>query len=246
MRFFDTNCMLGPNLGPKLPVEKAEKLVALMDDYEIERAVVYHSTARFYHPREGNERLLREIEPHRERLLPCLVLLPTATEEIGSIGEVECLLNRSGAVAVRLFPTEHNFSLDEWCVGDLFSLLEERMLPLILEHGQQGIGEIRGICNRHPNLPVILSMTGYRTLRTLYALFRDCPNFRIEISTFLVFQGIEEIVRLFGPEKLLFGTRMPNQPPGAAIMRLLYAGVDQVAKEAIAFENARKIFPGGE
>jgi len=244
MRFFDVNCMVGPNLGPKLPLERAADLVSLMGDYGIEKALVYHSTARFYHPREGNEALLREIEPFRERLLPCLVLLPTITGELGKGGDIARLLEESGAAAVRLFPAEHNFSLDEWCVGDLLSLLEERGLPLILEHGQQGFGEIRAICQKHPKLPVILSTTGYRTSRTLYALLRDCPNFRIEISTFLVFRGIEEVVALFGPEKLLFGTRIPHQPPGAAMARVLYAEIDEQAKRAIAFENAAQILVG--
>ena len=244
MRFFDANCMLGPNISPKLPIETAAALLALMDDYGIERAVVYHSAARFYHPREGNDALLREIGPHKGRLLPCLVLLPTTTGETGSIRKVKRLLDESEAVAVRFFPTEHNFCLDEWCVGDLLSLLEERSIPLILEHGQQGIGEIRAICERHPNLPVILSVTGYRTTRTLYALFRDCPNFHIEISTFLVFRGLEDVVRRFGPGKLLFGTRVPHQPPGAAMARILYAEIDEKAKKAIAFDNARRLFEG--
>ncbi|HIE08829.1 MAG TPA: hypothetical protein EYP65_03160 [Armatimonadetes bacterium] len=117
MRFFDVNCMLGPNMGRELPIERGDELLALMDDYGIEKATVYHSTARFYHPREGNEVLMREIEPHKRRLLPCLVLLPTTTGETGSIEEVDRTIEETSAVAVRLFPAEHNFSLDDWCVG---------------------------------------------------------------------------------------------------------------------------------
>lgn len=78
----------------------------------------------------------------------------------------------------------------------------------------------------------------------LYGLFRDCPNFHIEISTFLSFRGVEDIVRRFGPEKLPFRTRVPHQPPGSAVARILYAEVDEEAKGAIAFGNAERIFGG--
>ena len=52
------------------------------------------------------------------------------------------------------------------------------------------------------------------------------------------------MVRRFGPGRLLFGTRTPHQPPGAAMARVLYAEIDEKAKEAIAFENAERLLCG--
>jgi predicted TIM-barrel fold metal-dependent hydrolase len=80
--------------------------------------------------------------------------------------------------------------------------------------------------------------------RNLYPLLERHSNLYLETSTYMVHRGIEEFVRLFGAERLLFGSRYAAYAPGAAVAGLMYAEISDRNRRLIAGDNARRLLRG--
>ncbi|MCK4337632.1 MAG: hypothetical protein KAX11_06795, partial [Candidatus Aminicenantes bacterium] len=82
MKFFDANCCLG-KLSVPLPkcLESTADLVLAMKKAGVEKALVYHSYSKEYHPAVGNQKLLEEITG-LDSLYACWTLLPDQTAEM--------------------------------------------------------------------------------------------------------------------------------------------------------------------
>ena len=129
----------------------------------------------------------------------------------------------------------------------LFSLLDEMHMPVLIEgRGLSGSLEsyfphIFELAGRYKNVDIVLLTVGYRNLRTIYGLFDKRPNIYIDTSTFITFRGIEDVVRYYGSERILFGTRMPFIEGGVSVGRLTYADLEASDKENIAYRNILRL-----
>ena len=246
LRFFDSNCVIGrrsirrfgnPGEGEFYSISD---LLAEMDYSGIDEALVYHALAKEYSPMFGNRMLMDEIKDY-PRLHPCWVVMPEGTGEMPQPEALvkEMLDNR--VKAVRIFPSEHSFSLSDWSMGKLFTELEKHGIVAIIEIEQIGWDGLHSLCSRYPNLPVIITNLGYRINRLLYPLLEKFKNLYVETSVYQIHKGVEEICRRFGAEKLIFGTKMPFFAPGPALSMINYSLISEEDKNKIANGNLKKL-----
>ncbi|MDX1548570.1 MAG: hypothetical protein R3247_16360 [Rhodothermales bacterium] len=109
-RYLDCHASLGMH-GPtdaRVPWRLPE-LLADLRHAGIHGALVYHWLAREYDPGYGNHALLGEIADHRDRLVPCWVLLPHHTGEMAPGPEVVRAMQAHGVRAARMFPRRHRY-----------------------------------------------------------------------------------------------------------------------------------------
>ncbi|MCD6131414.1 MAG: amidohydrolase family protein [Candidatus Hydrothermae bacterium] len=238
--FFDANAMLGRWPTEKLAFYRVDDLVKRMDYVGIKKALVYHSLAQFYDPMSGNRTLMEEIKGY-DQLYGCWVLVPPFTSEIGTVDGIIAGMREDNVRAIRFFPKEHGFKLTPWNMGELLSALEEKSVPVFIDSDQVELGDIQRLCKAYPQLPVVLTRPGYRGVRMLYALLAQYQNFYLELSSFLLYRGVEEIVEKFGAEKILFGSGMPIQDPAGAVTKLRYAEIGEEAKGMIAHQNLERL-----
>jgi predicted TIM-barrel fold metal-dependent hydrolase len=238
--FFDANAMLGRWPTEKLAFYQVEDLVKRMDYVGINKALVYHSLAQLYDPMSGNKILMEEIEGYNQ-LYGCWVLVPPFTPEIGTVDEIMAKMKENNIQAIRLCPKEHGFKLTPWNTGELLTALEQKRVPLFIDGDQVELGNIQSLCETYPQLPVVLTRSGYRGVRMLYALLAQYQNFHLELSSFLLYRGLEEVVEKFGAQCILFGTGMPIQDPAGAVTKLRYADITEEAKEMIAHRNLERL-----
>jgi hypothetical protein len=249
MEFFDVNCMIGEWGFENLHFKTAGELSEEMDRLRIYKALVFDSRAWLYDPKTGNDILIGEINGY-ERLVPVMVLASLVENEFGGVNHLYDYMEKTGAGAVRLFPNDHNYTLNLWNVSKLFSMLNEIRLPVFLEcRPLEGsidnmYGQIYDIAKFYRDIPIVLLSSGYRSLRILYELFANCQNIHIDTSTFIAYRGIEDIVKNFGAERILFGTRMPFMEGGVSVGRLIYADITQEDRESIASGNILKLLQG--
>ncbi|MBT9138974.1 MAG: hypothetical protein DDT31_01554 [Syntrophomonadaceae bacterium] len=242
VKFFDANSWLGePVPGSLIKIKVPEttaEILEVMNNYGIEKAVVADSLG-FYNAAYGNERLLKEIGKN-ERLYAAAILLPDGTEELGRLSDYLSFLISHKVVMVKLFPKVHNFVLSDYCSGSLLRLLEERRIPVTLWHTQTEWNEIDRLCKTYPQLPIIIEGVARKLFydtRIFYPLLAKHQNLFLESHNLTDYLGLDDIVRKFGAEKVIFGTFIPENDPEAALMPIVYGNFTLKEKQMIASGN---------
>lgn len=242
LSFFDSNCVIGrrsirrSGYHNEAEFYKVDDLLFEMDYSGIGSALVYHSLAKEYDPMTGNMLLMDEIKNYKQ-LHPCWVVMPNGTKEIP---EPEQLINEmlsQNVRAVRIFPSDHLFSLSDWCSGELMKELEKHEIVVIVEIDQIGWEGLYSFASHYPRLPIIVTNLNYRVNRYLYPILERCKNLYVEISGYQIHKGLEAICARFGAGRLIFGTRMPYFTPGPALTMVNYLLTNDTDKEMIAGGN---------
>ncbi len=247
---FDVNVSLGPlpQRPPGAPTDAAG-LLALLDAYDIGRALVCHTVAKWHHPTDGNERLLRAIDGE-PRLVPCWVVMPGATGEVPPEAEQVAQLLAAGARAARLCPKTHGLLLEPWVIAPLAQALAAKRVPLLLDFDNAHYSEprhwdfITWLLMDFPDLPVILLRQSHAEFRVIYPLLERAPNLYVETSYLGGHSSLIELVERFGAERFIFGTGLPLFEPALPITTLSYGGLEPAARAAIAGQSLQRLLDG--
>lgn len=231
MRIVDVSTMIGPWPLQQLEFETAEGLLEKMDFYGISEAYVYSSYAVKVSPLDGNYMLMDAIQGYEDRLKPCWVAVPTWDMEHDR--KLEDELKKYNVKIVRLFPNNQSFSLESWICSDVYEMLQRNRIPLLLNSPDVSWNQLHAICAEYPDMPVILSQVEYQKNRILYKLLEKHPNLYLDVSTYYVYDGVEDIVKRFGAGRMLFGSRMPFTEAGAPLGMTLLADISDQEKEEI-------------
>ena len=248
LRFFDCNAYFGPR-KLQLPgsFSTKDELIAHMESYGIEKALVSHAFARELDPTEGNARLMNEIE-NDANFAPVWVVLPHHTGEFPEPKKLIKMLKEQNVRAVTMFPNAANyfFSMEEWNCGELYDALEKARIPLFIAYPQIDpfLNGLNALLEAHPKLPVVLTNSNYRIARNAYPLLKKHKNLYLETFGFKAQDGIEEVCKLFGAERLIFGSGMPESSGAAAVTMITYANISFEEKQMIASGNLEKLLGG--
>ncbi len=243
LNFLDCNCSIGRVGHPLLlDIPDVAGLKREMAAAGVDRALVYHTVARFGDPVTGNSMLMREIAGD-PALDPVWVVLPPHTGEMPGPEKLVKDLRRGGVKAVRMYPgrPRHGFSLSAWCAGEVLEALAAARIPLMLDLEDVTWDEVFALLDGFKGLPLIITNCSYRHTRFLYPLLGKFGTLFVEMSRFLGAGAIEDLVGRFGARPLLFGTNMPAYTGTAAVAMLTYADIDRRDKEAIAGGNLRRL-----
>jgi predicted TIM-barrel fold metal-dependent hydrolase len=215
--YFDCNGEIGIRrvINPGSFYE-TEELLRKMDYYGIGEALVHHSLAEGYHPQTGNARLMDEIKDI-PRLHPVWVAMPHFTGEFPAPDALREAMKENGVKAVRMFPQTHGYSVSDWICGPLFDMLATYRVPLFIGSDQITPDNLHSVMVNHPALTVVLTHIHYNNTRNLYALLSNFKNLHLETIGFKPLEGIEDVCKKFGAERLIFGTGAPLYSGGAAV-----------------------------
>ena len=252
--FFDCNTQIGVTGRPGPGgFSTVDGLIRRMDAVGIAEAIVHHVAA--VGRSAGNHRMLEEIAGEA-RLRGCWVLPPH--HEIDFL-DAEALVGEMLAHGVHVARTEppyyHADVLADWACGGLLAALESHRVPLLL--GGTRLGRhpddtrsafsaqgVYDICQRHPDLPVVILHLNWSATRLVVPLLRTCPNLHVEISYYSAHRGLEFLAQRFGSERILFGTGVPTTGPGAPLALVTYAALADEERQLIAGGSIRRLLAG--
>jgi len=246
LAFLDSNLRIGrpkvPEFGERFDLETLRQRMAR---YDIQGGVVSSFAGADYGPEWGNAQLLDALTG--TGLWAGVILTPEMfdPEAAGRAALADAI--RRGARLARLFPKSYNFTLRLWCSGALLQALADSRLPLVLWHTETSWDEIRGVCESHPDLPVVVEGTPQKILyhtRVIYPLLERCPNLLLELHFLVGYLGIEDLVRRFGARRLVFGSYLPVFDPNAALMQVTHARIPDADKVWIAHRNLDELITG--
>jgi len=251
--FFDLNGVLGTPIfdsdsGAYSGYRSVETLLADMDYFGLDYALVSHFRCLYGNPMRGNELLVREIRDSQgaERLFPCWVLLPGSTGEVPSGENLGRALRENGVRAVRLAFGPYNLPAADWAFRDLMKVLEDSGILTILQFPTLGVAVperedpflemLDRLLSRHSSLDIV---TGGR-LRGLYPLMERYDNLYLSTEWDSHPDLVEDVCRKFSSDRLLFATpysENARENSGLPLLTITYAGVSQAEKRRIAGEN---------
>ena len=240
MKFFDCNVCFGAAMRPALKQkETAEELLEEMDFCQIDEALVFHAASRDDFPGTGN-RLASEATAKHERLHACWAILPPQTEELAATTEEFFAdMRKHGVWALRAFPTEHRYQLNDTTFHDLFDGMEAAHVPLLVP-GDWPM--VERLLRDRPNLTVIATQpSSHGQDRMFRPLIERFPNFYVDTTQSECDGGIAAFCNKYGPRRLLYGSGFPEHPMGAGMLAILHADISDRERELIAAGNLTRL-----
>jgi len=251
LRFFDAEMGVGRSGLGYAATETGAELLAVMDRYGIERALVYDRGSHESGVFDEFEFVLGFCRASA-RLEPAIPVVPPACGEQPGPDELVRLILERGVKAVRACPAAHHFRFDPFSMGRLLGPLEEHRIPVLYvsmhvrDHPwlhAPGWEDIRAVAAAFPELPLVVVYTGMLQGRRLLPVLEGCPNVRVDL-TCASFQFVEHVVERFGSERLVLASHFPCEDPGLYTSWLNYANVSGEAREAMAHGNLERLVEG--
>jgi hypothetical protein len=247
VKFFDANCRIGRGNRPAPGgIESADDLLRELDEFGIERALVHGTEAKLYDPVVGNKLLMQDVAAF-DRLEPCWVAPPPDARGPLDVAEYMDGAVQAGVRAVRVYNAaeiSYGYPLNEWMTGDLLGAMNDHRMPLFIEALSSPWAEVRQMCLRYPNIPVVSVRPKYREMRWIYAFLDGLPNFHFTFDLFAVHRVLEDVCNRFGPERMIFATHLPEFSPAVPIGMVMYANISDDDKALIASGNLERLLGG--
>ena len=244
MEYIDVNTMIGKWPFRKLGTTGADELFRELGRVGIKRAIVSSFRSQRINIFTGNEELFQTAEKFEE-MIPCPEIVPLINGEQGYANTAAYLeyLRGRGAGFVRITPKYNGFSATAKYFDETLAYLERYRMPLLVKVNDldRGKDDVERICEKHPDLRLIVLNHDHENSRGIYFLLQNYPNLYFETSFLSEMDEIESIVGAVGSRGLLLGTRMPFMEPGRMVGRMAYSPISYEDKCAICFKNAEKL-----
>ena len=246
---FDANVALGRRHDRRQSVDTAEATLAEMDRVGVERALVYAPHAAVYDSREGNN-LLLELIGNTSGLVPQFVCNPA----FDKMDELDAGLERHGVRSIRILPELHNYPFRDWVVQPWLEWATAARISIWMPVNY-GIPARRGeidarqldpealhdTLKAHPDVNVVLCEVQIRHIPWVLPLLRSVPNIHVELSRFVITEGIPLLMETVGVERMLFGSRFPDSPMAAQLYSLHQYGLSDEGLRAVCAGNLQRL-----
>jgi uncharacterized protein len=244
MKFFDCNAFIGRPARREVyqPAATAEEILEEMDYCGVDQALVWHIAQADASPQLGNELVCQTIGL-QPRLSGCWSILPNQAREFPPFEQYFAQMSAARIAALRAFPIDHHFLLNEVAMGSWLGPMVERRLPLLLsvERGADW-NVVYSLLAEYPRLVLILCDHGcWGEDRRFRPLIERYPGVYIDTSNYLLDGGIESFVADYGAERMLYGSGFPISHFGGMMLAIRHARISEESKTAIAGGNLERI-----
>ena len=236
---FDANVALGRRHNRRVTADSAHDTLAAMDQAGVSRALVYAPHAATFDARDGN-RILMETVRGEPRLVPQYVCTPTFDDPDSFAAGVLGTRMRS----IRMFPISHRYPFRDWVVKSWLNWLADQNVLLWLPATEFDPAELHDTLKEHPGVTVVLCEVHYSHVPWALPLLRTLPNLCIEISRFVIGDGIPRLQDTVGHERILYGSWFPDSPMAPQLYNLHHCGLSEEVLSAICAGNLSRLLGG--
>lgn len=236
--FFDASCRVGNCV--EQPYPGIPELLADMDRYGVERALVQHNGAGSLGAGNVNKILLEMLrrEDPEHRLQGVWNILPPQCGELPAPDKFFGLMKENGVRVITLDPYNHRFVPNRISIGKYLDEAVRLHVPVLLSCFAAKWNDLHAFLHEFPDLHCIVHCGGkWGRDRCFRPLLEAYPGVRIELSCYWVAEGIAELVRIYGARRLLFASGFPRYNHGCAMLQLKNAEISPEDIALIAGKN---------
>ncbi len=245
---FDANVSIGRRHDKRVAVDTVDGALEEMQRAGIGRALVYSPHAAYWDPEEGNEILLEAVAD-RPSLVPQFV-----ASVFDDLDRFARSVEDNGIRAVRMLPSLYKYAFRDWAVKPWLDWIASERLPLWLPveyttHVDQNYGrakdldptEVYDTLSAHPDLHAVLCDFRDEDFPWVFLLLKSLPNLHLELSGYVVPDGIAMAMDAIGEDRILFGSRFPDAPMSPHLYHLHHYGLSESALRKICGGNLERL-----
>ena len=245
---FDANVCVGVRHDKRAVVDTADDTLAEMERAGVGRALVYSPHAAYWDPEEGNDVLLETIAG-RPSLVPQFVA--SAFDDLDRFARS---VEDNDVRSVRMIPSLYKYPFREWAVKPWLDWMAARNLPLWLPaeyttHYDKNYGRGRAIdptevydtLSARPDMNAVLCDFGDEDFPWVFLLLKSLPNLYLELSGYVVPDGIAMALDAVGEARVLFGSRFPEAPMSPHLYYLHGCGLSESTLRAVCGGNLERL-----
>jgi len=248
MKVLDCNMYYGatPKATPYSPCNTFKELCDHMRRSGINGGLVtsqYSNTVGVVYGNEEVARMVQSKEAEDLALYGMWACIPPYTNEIPSPEELPAEMKKNKIGAIYLSPVEHRFVPNRISIGPYMEVAQEKKIPVFLNtHNGISLAEIADLMEKYPKLTAVVGDTYcWPNARRLYPLVYNFENLCLDLSFVMDDQGVEDMTRRFGAEKILFGTSFPERYPGSVMAMVRAAEIKEEERELIFGGNLERL-----
>lgn len=210
----------------------------------IDHYVVLPVGLRPGHVRHINEFIIGQVAEHRE-----FTGFGTIHAAMDNIEEEVEFIKNAGLRGVKMHPDTQLFGIDDKRLFPAYELMRDYGLHVMLHMGDPRYdyshpARLRRVLDNFPGLKAIAAhFGGYSVTETARECLEDTDCI-MDISSSLMLMDKEtalHYIRLYGPERLVFGSDFPLWDPAVEVKRFLDLGLTDQETEQIAWKTAQRI-----
>ncbi|MCP4752335.1 MAG: amidohydrolase, partial [Proteobacteria bacterium] len=172
------------------------------------------------------------------------------------VAEIRSKFETYSIKALKIHPAVNNLSPSDPSYQPIFELARELNLTVVSHGGLSGEDpegrycspeNFRPVLERFPGLKLVVAHLAYPHVEGLLELASEFPNLCTDISFVMTHSPltddrISEVVKKFGPERILFGSDFPWSDPEKDMDRLEKMKLRDGEIDMLVWENAIRIF----
>jgi predicted TIM-barrel fold metal-dependent hydrolase len=238
MKICDAHVHLGES-GPWQPHMNStiyvDKLVRLLNKYEVERAVVFPNPNVGDKYPQMNDYIAKSVKKHPKRLVGFGRIDPRREYAVQELNRIKNHLKLTG---LKLHPMVECFRPDHPFFNKFFQKTNELNLPILFHTGDgfSSPGLILKIAKEYPKLPIILGHLKEAAL----GVMKQCENVYVETSG--TSPDLVELSADIDQGRILFGSDVPYYRYPTQIIIIETAEISQKVKRKILCENFQRLF----
>lgn len=225
----------------------ASELIEKSAEYGVDRFVVQSVATTAKQVRSINEFIAHEVEASGGRFIGLGTLYPDSPDLVADYYHLKEL----GLHGVKLHPDIQDFKVDDYRCLKIYELCEADDTPILMHTGDSRYD------NSNPNrLDPILSiysglriigahLAGYSIWDDAAERLREHENLYVDCSSSFPFIGAKkggELIRLWGAERVLWGTDYPMWSPKTELDTFFSLGLSDEEMRMILSENALRVY----
>jgi predicted TIM-barrel fold metal-dependent hydrolase len=226
VRIVDAHATMAPVLQPSsgpvrtlMPASTPRELIAALDRYGIEKAVLFAprvpgQDAYDLNYRLGNRAVADVVHAYPERVIGFARIYASGFTECSS--ELIRCKDEYGFRGLMLNPDWEFTGLGRALLDPYLALAQAWSWPVLFHIGVAGLSApaaLVPLAKRFPRLVIIGAHLGYDMINDLIAAAELSPNIYLETSANATPSAIQEVIKRLGPNRLIYGSGLPYAFP---------------------------------
>ena len=224
-----------------------DSLLEIGKETGIDRFVVQSVATTPHQVKSINEFIADEVLQHKDTLIGLGTLHPDSPDLKGDFEHIKEL----GLHGVKLHPDIQKFKIDDYRCLKIYELCEKENMPILMHTGDYRFdfsnpNRLVPILDIYKNLTIIgAHLGGWSVWDEAVDKLVKYENFYVDSSSSLYKLSVEratEIIRLYGANRVLFGSDYPVFSPNIELNRFMALPLTDKERKMILSENVLKLY----